>query len=185
MAETASLLTSETMPGIYSEIQRTSEWLAERDLIRGGARRAIEVEWDIQKEREKRQYPDVSILRVDDSAFKKAPDFPHAYYLVFLLDKSPRPEWVQVFDNNVHHSFYNMLRKTEIESNRIVMIVADSDNLQAHADFAKRIVTQTNEFIRSQLFSYIDNQCEVQKQEALRQFDAIKSLRDRAKCIKL
>jgi hypothetical protein len=185
LVESASLVTSESSPGIHSEIQRTSEWLAERDLMRGGARRAIEIEWDIQKEREKRKFPDISIVRVIDEAFRKAPDFASAYYLEFLLTQSPRSQWAEAFEQNYHYSFYNMKRKTEVEGNRIVMVVAESDNLQAHADFAKKLVSQTNDFIRSQLFSHIDTQCELRKQEALRQFDAIKSLRDRAKGIRI
>ncbi|MBM3334403.1 HNH endonuclease, partial [Candidatus Sumerlaeota bacterium] len=65
LQEAAMVISPDRSPGIYATVQQTSEWLAERDLIRGGARRAIEIEWEVIKEREKRKYPEVKIQRVD------------------------------------------------------------------------------------------------------------------------
>jgi hypothetical protein len=49
-------------------VEQTSRWLAERDLLRGGARRAIEIEWEVCGEQEKSKYPEIRIGRLDDSA---------------------------------------------------------------------------------------------------------------------
>ena len=185
LQEAATLVSPDRAPGIHASVQQTSEWLAERDLIRGGARRAIEIEWEVRKEQEKSKYPALKIARVDDSAFQKAPDFPAAYYLVFFLDKVPHHDWVEVFMAEWEMSFYNMKRKTHIERDRIIMVVADSDNLQGHADHAKRLVEATNNRIHTFVFQQIDQMCEQQKREALRQFDAIQSMKARTKDIRL
>lgn len=183
--EAATVVSSERSPGIHATVQKTSEWLAERDLIRGGARRAIEIEWEVRKEQEKRKYPEIKLQQVDDSAFRKAPDFPRAYYLEFILDRVPNSDWVDVFMAEWKISFYNMKRETRIQRDRIVMFVADSDNLQWHADFAKRLVEGTNKRIHTLGFQRIDQLCEQQKPAALQQFDAIQSMKARTKDIKL
>jgi len=185
LAEAVSLVSDEKSPEIFSGVQRASEWLAERDLIRGSARKAIEIEWDLRKEQEKRRYPEAQIERVDDDAFRKAPDFPRAYYLEFVLDRTPNRDWSEIFIQNWQNSWYNMKRETAIRRDRIVMIVADSDNLQRHTDFAKRLVTETNEFVKTRLFAHIDGQCEQQKRVALEQFDAIQSMKARTRDIRL
>ena len=185
LQEATTLVTSDTAPGIHASVQQASEWLAQRDLIRGGARRAIEIEWEIRKQQKKSKYPPVKISHVDDSAFQKAPDFPAAYYLVFVLDRVPHRDWVEVFMAEWKTFFYNMKRKTYVDRDRIVMVVADSDNLQWHADYAKRLVENTNNRIHTLGFQRIDQECERQKQAALRQFDTIQSMKQRTKDIKL
>jgi len=185
LQEAATLVSPEKSPGIRATVQETSEWLAERDLIRGGARRAIEIEWEVRKEQEKRKYPEVKVQRVDDAAFRKAPDFPRAYYLEFVLDTVPNSDWVGVFMAEWDMSFYSMKRETHIERDRIVMVVADADNLQSHADSAKRLVERTNNRIHTLGFQQIDQQCEQEKRAALQQFDAIQSMKARTKDIKL
>ena len=87
--------------------------------------------------------------------------------------------------HNYRQAFYNMKRRTEVRGDRIIMIVADSEALQGHANFAKRLVEETNQFIRTQLFPHIDQEVERKKREALQQFDAIQSLKARTKDIKL
>ena len=82
-------------------------------------------------------------------------------------------------------SFYGMKRETHIQRDRIVMIVADSDALQGHADFAKRLVEETNNRIHTFGFQQIDQLCEQEKRAALQQFDAIQSMKSRTKNIKL
>jgi len=185
LQEAATLVSPEKSPGIYATVQQTSEWLAERDLIRGGARRAIEIEWEVRKEQEKRKYPEVKIQRVDDSAFRKAPNFPRSYYIEFVLDRVPNSDWVDVFMAEWKMSIYNMKRETHIQRDRIVMVAADSDNLQGHADFAKRLVEDTNKRIHTLGFQRIDQWCEQEKRAALQQFDAIQSMKARSKGIKL
>ena len=185
LQEAATIVSPDKSPGIYATVQQTSEWFAERDLMRGGARRAIEIEWEVRKEQEKRKYPEVKIQRVDDGAFRKASHFPQAYYLEFVLDRVPNPDWVKVFMAEWEMSFYSMKRETHIQRDRIVMIVADSDNLQGHADFAKRLVEETNNRIHTFGFRQIDQLCEQEKRAALQQFDAIQSMKSRTKNIKL
>jgi hypothetical protein len=149
------------------------------------ARRAVEIEWEVCGEQEKSKYPEIRIARIDDSASRKAPDFPAGYVLAFVLNRVPNSEWVQIFMHNYRQAFYNMKRRTEIRGDRIIMIVAASDDLQGHANFAKRLVEETNQFIRTQLFPHIDQEVERKKREALQQFDAIQSLKARTKDIKL
>ena len=185
LEEAASIVSADRAQGVYASIQQTSEWLAERELIRGGARRAIEIEWEVRKEQKKLEYPEVKIQQVDDDAYRKAPDFPRAYFLEFVLDRVPNSDWIQVFMAGFRGSFYNMKRETHIVRDRIVMVVADSDNLQWHADFAKRLVEETNQHIRTFGFQQIDQWCEGEKRAALQQFDAIQSLKARTKEIKL
>ena len=185
LQEAAAIMSPEKSPGIYATIQQTSEWLAERDLIRSGARKAIEIEWEIRKEQEKRKYPEINIKGVNDSAFRKAPDFERAFYLEFVLDRRPNSDWVEVFMAEWKMSFYLMKRETHIQGNRIVMVVADSDNLQGHADHAKKLVESTNNRIHTLGFKQIDRICEQKKRMALEHFDAIQSMKERTRNIRI
>lgn len=181
----ARLVSPDRPERIREAVEDTSRWLAERELIQGGARRAIEVEWDVQRQREKARFSDVEIKEVDESAWRKAPDFPAAYVLEFVLNQWPNADWIQVFMQNYQQSFYNMKRETSVRGDRIVMIVADSDNLQWHADFAKRMVLQTNQFITLHVFKEIDREIDRRKRHALEQFEAVESLKARTRSIKL
>ncbi len=183
--EACQLISSSRLPVAHGSIQEASEWLAERDLIRKSARKAIEIEWDARKQREKSKFPEISIQSVDDNAFRKAPDFPAAYYLEFVLSHSPNDDWVQVFDNEYRNSYYSMKRSTTVNLDRLVMIVADSDNFQNHTDFAKGLVQKTNERIQTLVFDLINQSCERGKREALKQFDTIQSMKLRTKNIRL
>lgn len=185
LQEAVTLVSPERSNAIHEGVEQMSRWLAERDLIRGGARRAIEIEWEVRGEQEKSKYPEIQINLIDNSAWRKAPDFPAAYVLEFVLNRDPNSEWARIFVHNYQQALYNMKRRTEIRGDRIVMIVADSDNLQWHANFAKRLVEETNRFIRTQLFQHIDQEVKRRKWEALQQFDAIQSLKARTKGIQL
>jgi hypothetical protein len=72
----------------------------------------------------------VTVIGVYEDEWKKAPDFPAAYTFVLRLSATPSSRWVQVFDHEYHLAWYNMKRRAEIYGARLVMIVADSDNLQ-------------------------------------------------------
>jgi hypothetical protein len=185
LQEAAELVSPERSKAVHEGVEQTSRWLAERELLRGGARRAIEIEWEVCGEQEKSKYPEIRISWIDDSASRKAPDFPAAYVLEFVLNRVPNSEWGQIFMHNYRQAFYNMKRRTEVRGDRIIMIVADSDDLQGHANFANRLVGETNQFIRTQLFQYIDQEVERKKRDALQRFDAIQSLKARTKAIKL
>ncbi len=52
-------------------------------------------------------------------------------------------------------AFYNMKRRT-LAGDRITMIVAESDNLQNHVNFAKELVERTNRTFENQVFPEID-----------------------------
>jgi hypothetical protein len=183
--EAAALVSPDRSPTVHAAVSDTARFLAERELLRGGARRAIEVKWELERSRQRAQYQRVAVARVDESAWRKAPDFPAAYTFVLVLDRVPHGDWVQVFDHHYHQALYNMKRRTTIDRDRIIMIVADQDNLQVHADFAKRLVQETNHFIEGELFRRIDMEIERRKREELAQFDAIQSLKRRTREITL
>ena len=163
----------------------TSRWLAERELIHSGARKAIEIEWDVQHQREKAKWAEVSIAKVDDDAWTKADDFERAYKLVFILDRTPSSEWEEAFMYTFKYSLNSMKRRTYIQGNRLIMIVADSDNLQDHADYAKQLVHETNSNIQSQVLPKLDAEIERRKRASLQVFDTIQSLKSRTRGIKL
>lgn len=185
LEEVAVLVSPERSQSVHERASETARWLAERELLRGGARKAIEIRWEVERRRAKAQYQRVSISRVDEDAWRKAPDFPAAYTFVLILDRVPHRDWAEIFIHNYHQAIYLMKRRTRLEGARIVMVVADQDNLQAHADFAKRLVQETNDFVESELFRQIDMDVERRKREELAQFDAIRSLREKTKGIKL
>jgi len=185
LEEATQLVSPERSPSLHERVSETARWLAERELLRGGARKAIEIRWEVERGRRKAQYHRVSVTRVDEEAWRKAPDFPAAYTFVLILDRVPHRDWAEVFMHLYHEALYLMKRRTRLERDRIIMIVADQDNLQAHADFAKRLVQETNDYIESELFRRIDVEVERKKREELTQFDAIQSLKARTRDIKL
>jgi hypothetical protein len=185
VGEALQQVSPDRSPSAHTSIVDTSRWLAEREIIRGGARRAIEVEFEIQSQRKKAQFQRVSILGIDEEGWRKANDFPAAYTLVFVLDRIPHPIWARVFGDLFQQDFYLMKRRTDLHRDRIVMVVADSDNMPHHADFAKRLVAETNQFIEGAYFRQIDEHFDREKRRALQEFDTIQSLKARVKGIRL
>ena len=185
LQEAIKLVSQEKSPTILAEIMETSRWLAERELIYSGARKAIEIEWEVEHEREKAKWVEVTITKIDDDAWTKSNAFERAYELVFILDRVPSSEWNEVFMDNFSHSMYSMKRHTDIYGNRLVMIVADSDNLQDHTDYAKRLVQDTNSIIQSQVLPKLNAEIERRMHLALQIFDTIQSLKSRTKDIRL
>lgn len=185
LAEASELVTPERAPGVAAAVGSAAQWLAERELLKGGARRAIEVEWELDRARSKDLWPKVSIVGVDEDGYRKAPDFPAAFTFVLRLDRAPRPDWVQLFDQEYHRQFYHMKRKTRIEGDRIVMVVASSDSLQGHVDFAKRLVDSTNGLVERHVWPDIDRQIDAGKAQALQSFDTIKTLRAATKNLRI
>lgn len=185
LEEAARLVSPERSAAIATGVTETARWLAERELLRGGARRAIEVEWEVRRHEEKAKYPRISILGVDDDAWQKAPDFPAAYRLEFVLNQRPPARWIEAFNASYRSAFNMHKRRTRIEGARIVMIVGDQDNLQGHATFAKQLMEETNRLIEQRLFARIDLEIEQGKQGALHEFDTIRSLKERTRGIKL
>ena len=78
-----------------------------------------------------------------------------------------------------------MKRRADLRGDRIVMVVADRDDMQQHADFAKRFVAETNQFIERDYFRRIDTHFDREKRRTLQEFDTIQSLKDHVKGIKL
>jgi hypothetical protein len=185
LAEATALVSPSRSPRIVEAVSVMSRWLAERDLLRGGARRAIEVEWEVERQRQRSWYAPHNITRVDDDAWSKAPDFPAAYTFVLLLDRKPHQTWAEAFKAVYSQSGYSMKRKAKLVHDRIVMIVADSDNLQWHADFAKQVVAETNAAIETRYFPEVDKRIDASLRHELQQFDTIQSLKARVKDIKL
>jgi len=185
LQEAIKLVSKEKSPSIYAEVTETSRWLAERELIRGGARKAIEIEWEVKYQQEKAKLGSISLIQVDENSWVKASDFEHAYELVFILSETPSSLWHEIFESHHKNSFYLMKRRTFIRGKKLVMIVADSDNMQNHADYAKQLVQQTNDTIQQQVLPKIVAEIERKKQADLQVFDTIQSLKSRTKDIRL
>ncbi len=185
LSEAAALVNPQRSPEVQQTIVEMAKDLASRRELPGGARKAIEIEFEIERQQQKAQYESVEITRVDEDAYQKSDEFPGAYVLELLLDRIPHPDWESVFDQQYEHSWYSMKRGTRIVGNRIQMIIADSDNLQGHVDFAKRLVNDTNNFIQTVGFPEIDRQINAAKRQALVEYDAIQSLKARTKDLRL
>jgi hypothetical protein len=139
------------------------------------------VEWEVRRAKEHAKYPPITVTGVHEDEWKKASDFPAAYTFVLRLSKAPDGQWVQVFDNEYKMSWYNMKRRAGIHGARLIMVVADSDNLQAQVDFAKEVVNRTNESFERDIFPHIDRAINEGRRLTLDQFDAIRSLKARTK----
>jgi hypothetical protein len=185
LIEAAGLVSQDRSPAIFRRVQETTLWLAERELIRGGARKAIELEWEIQLQRRKAEWEHPNIIGIDEDGWEKAPDFQEAYKLVFKLDRTPSYQWSEAFEQTYRHSLNLHKRRTFISGNRMIMIVGSSDNLQEHADYAKQLIQETDELVQSLIIPRINADIENQKLLALREFDTMRSLQGRTKDIKL
>ncbi len=183
--EAAAQVSAMRSESLETAVADTSRWLAERDLLKGGARRAIEVHWEVQRQQARAAYAPISIVGVDQDGWAKAEDFPAAYYFVLALSDVPHYQWVEIFDNEFRQSFHNMKRRTRVDGKRLVMVVADSDNLQGHVDFAKRLVDQTNRYVADFLLPRIDAKIEQAKRAELKEFDTIKSLKQATKGLRI
>jgi hypothetical protein len=149
------------------------------------ARRAIELEFEVQRQQAKAQFPEVAVVGVDEAAYCKSDEFPRAYKFVLILNIAPHGDWCTVFNQEWRTSLYNMMRETSIYGNRVALIVADSDNLQNHVDWIRGVVERTNEWVRSRGFMNIDAQIGRDKARALEEFDAIQSMKRRTREIKI
>jgi HNH endonuclease len=185
LSEAVALVTPDRSPNLYRTVVETAKELANRGELLGGARKAIEVQFEVERNQAKTQFSKVEIVRIDEDAYRKSDEFPAAYKFELVLNQIPHRDWVNLFDEMYKRNWYNMKRETRIVRDRIQMIVADSDNLQGHVDFAKSLVQQTNEFVFTQGFAEIDRQINVAKSQALREYDGIQSMKERTKNLKL
>ena len=185
LSEATRNVVTDRSPIVHQTITDIAEDLAKRQLLGEGARKAIELEFEIERQQIKAPFEPISIVEIDKDAYRKSENFPAAYVLELVLDRRPHPEWEQVFNQNYRYALYNMKRETRIIGDRIQMIVGDSDNLQSHADFAKRLVTDTNKLIRTVGFAEIDRKIDADKRAALNQYDTIQALKSKTKDLKL
>lgn len=185
LSEAATQVSPKRSESVQTAVAETSRWLAERELLKGGARRAIEIHWEVERQQARAAYGLISIVGVDEDSWAKAGDFPAAYYFALTLSDTPHYQWVQIFNNEYHQSLYNMKRRTRVDGRRLIMVVADSDNLQGHVDFAKRLVDQTNRYVTDVLLPRVDAKIEQAKRSDLDEFDTIKSLKEAMKGLKI
>jgi hypothetical protein len=61
------------------------------------------------------------------------------------------------------------------------MIVADSDNLQAHVDFTKQLVQSTNTDVENRVIPELIRRIDAKERGALAEYDAIQSMKSRTK----
>jgi HNH endonuclease len=168
-------------PTLHRSLVEQANDLATRLELLGGARRAIQVEFDLERQRLRQSFEPVTITGSDEGAYKKSSEFPAAYRFVLVLNHAPDAIWTQLFDQNYHHSFYSMKRKTTVHGSRITMIVADSDNLQTHVDFAKQLVQTTNTDVENRVIPELVRRIDDNERKALAEYDAIQSLKSRTK----
>ncbi len=185
LSAAASLVDPQHSPRVHETVVEMAKELANRRELPGGARQAIELQFEIERQRLKAQHPRITLVGVGDSAWRKSNAFPAAYEFGLVLDQAPNGDWVEVFDHHFWADWYNMKRKTWIDEDRIRMIVADSDDLQRHVDFAKRLVEETNQLIATQGFEEIDRRINAAKAQALREYDTIQALRAKTKDLKI
>jgi hypothetical protein len=168
-------------PVLAKSIEETTFQMAEESVLPDAARQAIEIEYEIEREALKSQFPEIRVLGADESAYRKHNKFPRAYEFVLLLGREPHRDWISVFDREYQQSWYNMKREMRIAGDRVFLIVADSDNLQRHVDWVKDLVEKTNTWVRERGFTEIDVQVNRAKAEALEKFDAIYSMKERTR----
>ncbi|MFZ6008363.1 MAG: HNH endonuclease [Nitrospirota bacterium] len=180
-----NLINPTKTPRLAKSVQETAREMAEGSIFPGAARKAIELEYEIKREQTKAQFPPIEVTGVDHDAYRKSNKFGRAYEFVLVLNLQPHPDWTKVFDREYEMSWYNMKRETHISGDRIIMIVADSDDLQRHADWVKELIHRTNEFVQKEGFRHIDMEINREKTRALEVFDAIQSMKDRTKDLRI
>ncbi len=185
LVEATQLISGEDSPSIYLGITGTVNWLAENTLLIEGARKAIEVEWDTKRHQELAKFPIISLEKIDTDSWAKADQFERAYKLVFILNTTPHSLWRDAFLDHHLHSLYSGKRETYFQGNKLVMIVADSDNLQEHAKYAKQLVDEANKIFTDRVIPAIVRDFEQQKRKALEEFDTLQNLKAKTKNIKL
>lgn len=179
------LIDPEKSPGLAHSVSHAATQMAEASILPDAARRAIEIKYDVERARLKSQVDQVSLTGIDNDAYRKSNAFGRAYEFVLILDHRPDQDWQKVFNSHYENSWYSMMRETRVRGDRIVMIVADSDDLQAHTNWVKGLIDETNTWLTTQGFQNIDRHLNQVLREELEQFDAIESMKSRTKDIKI
>jgi len=179
------IINPDKSPRIAKSVSQMAKDMAEGSILPASARKAIEIKYEAERARVKASVDQHHLVGVDEAAYRKSNKFGRAYEFVLILDSNPSLDWKKIFMYNYSNSFYSMKRKTTIRGDRIVLIIADSDNLQAHTDWIKRLVNETNTWLTTQGFQNIDREINMQMREELERFDAIESMKARTKGIKI
>lgn len=185
MSEAIKLIAPNRSPNVHHTIIETANELAHRGELLGGSRKAIEIQFEVERQQAKAKFTKIEIVRVDEDAYRKSGEFPAAYTFELVLNHIPHREWVEIFDEMYRRNWHNMKRETRIDRDRIQIIIADSDNQQVQVDFAKGLVEQTNEFVFAQGFAAIDIKINAAKANALGEYDSIQSMKERTRHLKL
>jgi hypothetical protein len=181
LSESAAQLDQTTSPTVFATVEQTARWLAERGTLKAGARRALEIECDLDIQRELAKWGMYAITSVDEDAWTKANDFPTAYKFVVKLNGTPYSQWCEIFDNEYRNSLYMMKRKSRVVGDKLEMIVADSDNLQNHVDFLKQLVESSNSRIRDHIERTLNPHLLREKGRVLAELDSVENLKSKTK----
>lgn len=181
-SDAVAAVSPDRSPRVHRTVVEATQWLAEREIMRGGARKALEAKWEIERARRVRLVnPPVAIESVDPDSTKKAPDFERACYLTFRFNRGTGYIWQETFEREYKASFYMMKRKMEVCDRHVTLVVGETDNLQDHADFLKQVVQRTNAAVTVRVNKDVDRE----KAEALARFDSIQTVKCRARTIRL
>ncbi|TFB12394.1 HNH endonuclease [Candidatus Marinimicrobia bacterium MT.SAG.3] len=179
------LIDKSRSPKIAQSVSQMAIKMAELSIMPNAARRAIEVKYEVERQQLKSSVDQLSVVGIDDDAYRKNNKFGRAYEFVLILDHSPDSDWVKIFDYNYKNSGYSMKRETHIRGDRAVMIIADSDDLQAHTNWVKKLVGETNTWLTTEGYRNIDCLINESLHKELEQFDAIQSMKKRTQSIKI
>lgn len=185
LSEARQLVDPEISPKLANTVSEMATQMVESSTFSDAARKAIEIQYEAERVRIKASVDQHSLVGVDDNAYRKSNKFGRAYEYVLILDSAPSREWQKVFDNRYSNSFYNMKRETFIRRDRVVSIIADSDNLQAHVNWVKQLIHETNTWCTTQGYQNIDREINKAMREELAEFDAIESMKSRSKGVKI
>jgi len=144
-----------------------------------GAREAIELQFEIDRRRDKARFSPVEIFQVDKDAIRKSPESPSAYVLELVLNQVPVRQWADVFHEALGVEFYGLVWDIVLDRDRLRMVIdtSASDNLQMYVDYAKRVVARANRYVEEQVIPDLDRRYDSAKARALREYETIQSLK--------
>ena len=126
----------------------------------------------------------VQVIGKDEEGIEKDDSFPAAYKLPFKLSELPDSRWREIFEHVHRINIYSaMKRRAYVSGDRIIVIIANSDDMQHQADIIKRAVQDTNKEI-DRINEQILAQEKREKEKTEKEVEAIKGLKDKAKDIK-
>ena len=179
------LISKDRSPIFAHSVSELAREMAESSIMPDAARRAIELKYEVERQKLKSSVDQLSVVGIDNDAYRKNNKFPRAYEFVLILDHSPNSDWVNIFNQKYHDNWFSGKRETRIIGDRAILIVADTDDLQAHTNWLKKIVEETNYWFTTQGYQNINRYIGEALYEELQQFDAIQSMKERTKSIKI